>query len=648
MLRLRRYPAHKPTLLLQAAEEKWTYDGDLSLNHDLDIYSELTLLPTKIEATSHNLNIYTHSLFTSTEATIGVSGSSAAAIPNTLSDSPSDGSSGNNAGSIRLYVELADPKTLETVSIAAAGGHGSDGQSSGKAESGGRGGNGGNSGSVLLALNTGRFSKELVDKTNTILDGDYESKEDQSQALLGFCEYFDLFASHAVSMPSVAAAVKELRASLSAGADAKDLLIYLRKRIISELENSSLHMETSIRSKINVRPGDAGAGGRGTTSRGAGGTPGMETPGNTKVMVFNPDADEMRKLPLAIAHPDQCAMVLQSAKIDYYRGDKESVESCGERLVRLRDRLLFLEGLSPSDPIYQAYKDAEPSMHLVPRADLPKEELHSIASLREIYGDVISLLNQLTAGYDFFGHKPDWVPRGSRTFYDELTMTLAELVEKTESAFKKYYAENADADKKINGLKDMKAQAQQIVDTANDFLDRIKPTLETTVHSVLSLDADMKDCKRVLKDEIDKEIEAIKALKPALGADFLDIVEACTMIVFCPNPAMIAVQVMGLGYKAFKGDEIENDLGEKVNEKLLIHSVSNIQSSAQSLVNGYKTKKGEDQVTVDDPSASKLVTQKEDFLKLISDFKKILGEDKLKPVVKAFDDFISKYKPLLH
>lgn len=643
MLSIRKYPVDKPKLLLQVAEEKWNYDGDLTLAHDLTIYSELTLLPDKIEAAGHNFNLYTHSIYTSSKSTISVSGDPAAATPDTLSDAPTVGNPGGNGGSIRLYVEFADPKILKTVSLAAAGGNGSDGQSSGKADSGGEGGSGGDSGSVLVAINAGKFSKELIDKANAIMSSDYQSNEDRIQALSGFCQYFDTFASHAASMPAVADTVKELKANLGAGGDTKVLLSNLRKKIIREIDNASLPLETSIRSAVDVRPGNAGTGGRGVTKTGDGGAAGKEIAGNTSVLIFSPDSEEMRRIPLAIAHPDQCAMVLQFAKLDYYRGDKTSIQSCGDRLVRLRDRLLFLEGLAVSDPIYQAYQKAETSMYLTPRPDLAKAELQSIASLREIYDNVLSLLRQLTAGYDFFGHKPDWVPRGSRVFYDDLTKTLSDLVKDTETAFRSYTAADVDSQKKIGGIKDMSKQAQQTVDTAKRFLERIKPTLETTVVSILSLDEDMKDCKRVLKDEIDKEIEAIKALKPALGADFHDIVEACTMIVFCPNPAMIAVQVMGLGYKAFKGDEIQDDSGEKVKKELLIHDVSNIQGDTQSLINGYKARKGEDQATIDDPSASKLVMEKEKFLKLISNYKKTLGEDKLKPVVKAFDEFIRKY-----
>ena len=66
----------------------------------------------------------------------------------------------------------------------------------------------------------------------------------------------------------------------------------------------------------------------------------------------------IRKTTFAFAHPEQCAMLLDRAKVLYYMGADQPSGKAGDLFQRIIRRLSFLP-LTPTDPLYKAYADLE-------------------------------------------------------------------------------------------------------------------------------------------------------------------------------------------------------------------------------------------------------------------------------------------------
>ncbi|KAK5624383.1 hypothetical protein RRF57_000099 [Xylaria bambusicola] len=141
---------------------------------------------------------------------------------------------------------------------------------------------------------------------------------------------------------------------------------------------------------------------------------------------------------MPFAHSDQCSMVLGTAKFYYFQAslvraspetdDKtevpaknEPLERCYITFSRLQNRLLFLDTLKPEDKLYQAYKDAEYNMRIMPRAGAqPTKDISAIVALKEIQNEADLTLRQISAQVDFYGHPSGYVPRASHKFYSTL------------------------------------------------------------------------------------------------------------------------------------------------------------------------------------------------------------------------------------
>jgi hypothetical protein len=85
----------------------------------------------------------------------------------------------------------------------------------------------------------------------------------------------------------------------------------------------------------------------------------------------------------------------------------------------------------------------------------------------------------------------------------------------------------------------------------------------------------MTECKKDLIEKLAAQADAISRVEQKLGVDFNDVVEAATMVAFCPEPAMLLIQGSGLAYKAVKDAKIEDDDGEPgIKKDLLVKKMT--------------------------------------------------------------------------
>ena len=639
---LRKYPSNKPSVILQASDTAWTYDNLIALDHDLDIYAESVTLPAHLSAQGRHIGIYSNRLDVLSDSEIQVSGAPGTSENVNLFANVKSGGKGGNAGEIELYVEEASLDTFQRLRLRAAGGKGGSGEDTASGDVGGLGGDGGNAGPVTSAVRTWGFTATLMDRANAILRAKNESEALKRQMLQDFITYCSRLEHPQSDKPDHSSKVAELKSALTTNSSVDDLIDRFREQIGNIFSNESSAFDTLIGSKVESAGGAYGTGGQGKKRSNQNGKPGTSV--IPKVSYCYLRSDKLRQLGMPIAHPDQCAMVVNLAKLDYYIDSEASKKSATERLMRLHDRLLFIDGLQASDSIYKAYQTAEVRLHVLPRPQAASAtvELASISRLREVAAEVDDLLRQIAGGLDFYGHKAEWVPRGSREFYDNLTMAMLSNAQLIEKAHETYRNADKDTAKKTTAVREVRNQAHVGAEAARDYIEQLRPLLEATVIAIGSMDFHMKECKNELLQKMQDQIAAIKRVEEKLGADFGDIVEAATMVAFCPNPAMVLIQGAGLTYKAVKDAKIENDDGEPgIKKDLLVKKMSSLEKGTNALVQGYKASKADDHAaTIDDPSATKLLTKKEDFMELMSNYTKALGDEKLEDIAKSFDTFI--------
>ncbi|KAM0553383.1 hypothetical protein ACHAPJ_007397 [Fusarium lateritium] len=659
---LRKYPPDKPSIILNGTDTQWPYDGSLELNHDVDIYTEAISLPTHINAKGHHVGIFASSINTLGAVDLVVSGTEGNSEPKSLSSGKDKGSDdksttktaipsgalaggrGGNAGDVQIYVEDANLDTFKNLRISSSGGRGGNGQDTDNFDTGGLGGDGGDAGQVAVAVRTWGFTSTLNERATAILYSTDKDTEAQKRKLLEDFMTSCIRLEHPQGdKPNHSKEIAILKASLASDKGFATIMNEFRAMIGHMFRQEASAFNAVVGSGIEYSGGTYGLGGRGTKHTNSNGKTGKETIPEIGYCFLQPDL--LRQLSLPIAHPDQCSMILQLAKIDYYVGSNDSLKSAIDRLTRLRDRLLFLDGLAPEEPIYKAYRDAEVRMHLLPRAQIisTSDEPIAFAGLREISAEVDALLRQIAGGFDFYGHKTDWVPRGSHSFYDKTTLEMlnhAIIAEKAWTDYRKAEKENS---VKMAALREMRNQARARADAASDFITYMKPIIEASANSIGSMDFDMKQQKAELLRKIKDQTIAIGRLEPSPGIKFTDMVEAATMVAFCPDLPMVLIQGAGLVYKSQDEAKIkDDDDGESgIKRELLVKKMTTIEKGVESLVSAYRANVTDDRLAeADDPAADKLIAKKEEYMELVGNYKKALGEQSITDVEEAFESYI--------
>ena len=647
---IRKYPSDKPSIILQGSDTDWSYDGVVALDHDLDIYAESLTLPAHLTSKGHHIGIYANSITVLDKAEIVVSGAPGADETNNAFPGVKSGGKGEDAGNIELYTENASLGVFKNLQLLSVGGKGGSGEDTSKEEIGGLGGDGGNAGQVTCAVRTWGFTATFMERATAVLRAKQVSEAQEYQILQDFVSYSNRLEHPQKDKPDHSSQILELKNALASNSAVDDLMNIFREAISTILSDESSAFESLIGSKVEYSGGAYGIGGRGTKGANKNGKAGK--PVYPKILYCYLQSNKLLQLSMPIAHPDQCAMILHLARLDYYISSESSMKTAIERLTRVRDRLLFLDGLQASDPIYKAYEAAEVRLHILPprRIGSTSSDLASIASLREVAADVDALLRQIAGGFDFYGHTAGWVPRGSREFYDKLTLDMLENAKTAEKAHEGYRKAEKDNTTKLAAVRNMRNQASVGAEAARDFAVRLRPVLEAALITIGSMDYHMKECKKELVTKIKDQSQAIRRVDEKLGANFSDIVEAATMVAFCPNLAMVLIQGAGLTYKAVKNANIENDDDEPgIKKELLIRKMSSLSKGTDALVQSYKASSADDgTIAIDDPAATKLITKKEDYMELVSNYSKALGEEKIEEVEKAFDTFVGTHSSSLH
>ena len=335
------YPDFSPYSKVHIFSESITFTGDLLSQHGISLFCNdiISVSPVKINTTGKDGDDQT---------------------PDALAEN------GGQGGPINFYIQSGSSEASESISFVANGGAGGNNTIEGS-----QAGNGGDGGRVVRIFQSNYSALMdsilifLARKAKTLIHN--ESPVDQKDPIyIAASELFFIATSVAGVEEMVTDLLDDLNKRLSdidngTPVTNRELLITITTLLGNLEEKIISKQKDNFEVSVEFSGGDPGSGMNGKTGK-VGGS------GSDTYWVQTRYDQTIRQTELAFAHPEQCAMLLERAKIFYYMGLREKATDLFQRLLR---RLSFLP-LESGDPLYKAYTDSD----IMPSNSL--EQLESI------------------------------------------------------------------------------------------------------------------------------------------------------------------------------------------------------------------------------------------------------------------------------
>ena len=426
--------------------------------------------------------------------------------------------------------------------------------------------------------------------------------------------------------------IKDLRTALSTNDSGKALKLLRRIDTILTEQNQGGAIES--RHEVSSHGGSYGVDSKGLTN----GLPGKDS--KPQILAVS-SPDDRCSWTVPFAHPVQCRMLLEKAKLQYFIGGSKTVES-SMKLLRLLnqliDRLAFLDVLKPEHELTAAYYGSAERLFLSSGAA-------AINDLKAIRSEASTYLRQLQDGRDFYGNDQNYVPRGSYQDYaaDNSEDVMWSNLKNLEAVYTAYLQAQAKDQEKVDAIKKAASSATQTIASNKSRIEILKIELEKDRIKIQSYDDPIKNQYAVVtKAAANIEDQIQKAWQCPLSS----ILGALGQCLFAPGSAMILLQGVTLANTANTQIASDDDDSRKINKAYLIkkvHKVLGDDSKARhsSLMEGHKLLP-DGTIGVDDEGAEVLMGAEKDMLALIQDYTDTIGKTNVEDLKTAFDQYVGK------
>ncbi|KAF2689358.1 hypothetical protein K458DRAFT_329710 [Lentithecium fluviatile CBS 122367] len=608
----KKFPLTDPTLILSVSDKP--PDLPSVLSRDLTVFSERLEITHKTSSPSE-ASVYSpsHLLLCTNQfectpkddrVEINLSGPSA----------PNADANGKNGGDIQFYVEDASDGMLGT-RFRARGGDGWDGITDQA------GTNGGNAGHISI------FFRSVYGRAMALLDAildSYISKTSSDwKGLLS--EFSDLLSNDDD--------LKKLDTSIQEWAQFKALAdqsfsrkgLRLLQKIGINLSLAEETLETKLFKMTDTSGGRYGVGGRGSGDSPAAqnGNPGKDTEPSVTAWI---DPTHQCTWSIPFAHPVQCRMLLEKAKLAYFVGGNKSLANAMIYLRRLQDRLAFVDQITDSSILQQAYATAAPALFI---DDSLGKGQTIVNSLKAVKSEATSHLDQLNKGRDFYGNTPYYVPRGSYELYmsgkiddDPLWKTLSTL----EHTYSAYLEAEKDYDTKSDEIETAVNSCTDMILTNKDNIVYLRNEAEKDLVMIKSYTSPISEKREQLMKSLE---EAKEAVADSFNVPTPEILDALGMCIMVPEGGMKILQGSSLIYSGLT-QLPSDDGGGRIDKNYLIRKMKTVMGEndeelKESLKEGYKILK-DGTIEETDPGAEMLLLAEKDMDALLGQYEKAIGE----------------------
>ncbi|KZT19025.1 hypothetical protein NEOLEDRAFT_1183727 [Neolentinus lepideus HHB14362 ss-1] len=529
---------------------------------------------------------------------------------------PSDANGGNGYNVCFSSANVAAGRVFGVHAQGGDGGAGYSGIAAG--QKGGDGGNGGDGGIIFFIYND--IYRVAFEACRTYhYETDDKKKQKELQEWIDFCQQT---ITHPQWLVDNIRRFADTYANMSLD-DQSDGV----DDLLESIDSASSGFASKISSKTSYHGGFYGVGGQGTPTDGKNGASGQM--GQYKAMRTMRVVD-VRACSEMLFHPDQVAMTLRDALDNYFLGSDESVLHCGRSLRILIDRLSFLSDLKSSDPLYRAYAQYETDLFILPSGGADPT---SVTSLKNSLQRAKAYMSQLGKGFDFYGHDPTWVPRGSYDFYKTQLKDVLDGVTGIEDNYWDYVNSVKDQIKRRATIRQSQVTAKIVIDRAKSDIRRLEDSLSITAKLIASFSPLIPEKRKALLSEIEKLSYDIQH---HFAVSFSNFIDAAAQFAFSPGLPMGTVQAGRLIFDA--KTTIPDGYGGKIDKDYLINQVEGITADTEGLEEGLKMGSGSPTLTIDDPGAAKLIAEEKKLVALINQYGYLLKD--LKSIRAKFDDYI--------
>lgn len=397
--------------------------------------------------------------------------------------------------------------------------------------------------------------------------------------------------------------------------------------------------------------GSYGKGSRGDSEDGKNGKVGLDG----QVFANWLTVSEILKAKTCFAHPTQCQMLLDKAKVFYYFGSPTSTARSDLILQKLETRLLFLGGAQDNivgSTLAHEYESAE--QRLFVHADPPvenendpdwkkkqKREPAAVRLLRAVRDEASRMRQQMHLGLEFYGPDGDTIPNLSIYSYQGYLKEFMDHAAMTEESYSKYQIALDDTDKKLAALRLATDATAKRRSTNEYYYQNARGIVEENATKIEDLTEPLEKARGLLAGEV----ESIqKLIKDAFSVSLKDAVSAIGQVLFTSGPAlpiMFGLQAADICEDA--STKIENDLGEKLKKSYVIKQIKSFTGETlKGLFEQYTTKADGDLV-LKDGDTTKLVMAENHLDNLIDSVSEKLNGDTTGCRVKErFDKYIGE------
>ncbi|KAG6826788.1 hypothetical protein H0H92_014396 [Tricholoma furcatifolium] len=512
---------------------------------------------------------------------------------------------GGNGGPINFYVQNGSEDVSKRLLFVAKGGKGGD-----VVVKGSTGGNGGDGGSIIRLFQS-RYS--------AMLGGIYDflARKDAQDLTLPVHKDDPIYLAASQLLLVVLAAVATEKDIIDTIAAFREVISDIGKHLprkVDDLVKTASFLRNAIEDvtdkqhddfKTNTTyTGGYGGSGKGVQGiTGANGKAGSDT--SLFLTTYNPD---ISKTTFAFAHPEQCSMLLERARVFYYMGSSELLVKTELVLQRIVERLSFLpqKVYTPSD----------------------------LSKIQSIKTAASNLLVQLATGVSFNGHPTNWAPRGSYTFYDPALNRALEDHKAFELAYIDYHAALRKQEKLTEhvGLA-LQQTSQMIGDLIADINELVK-RLQDTENLVISLTNPVESAHAVL-------LKKFEELKDRIKNDFElsvpQLMNALRSFAFSPTKSMAGVEGLNLLYEGLTS--VPDIDGHPVNKDHIIGKIKRGEATVKS-IKDILGRELDGEFKVDDPFGTRIMTAEEDMMSFLDAYANSSFADVIDEIKEAFDAFV--------
>lgn len=566
--------------------------------------------------------ISTQLLSATDDAVLSTAGSPGKSVvdPNMSIGTPGKtGGPGKSAGQLNFFLGSAEG-VGPPIKLLASGGNGGAGQTGRNGAAGGNGGPGGNGGAVtfLAGVVTRIWLDQLQDLNHL---PSYEQKEQSLHSLLS------TIPKDASSAPAWKDAISNMHSALKAATN--DNFMQEISTAALAIEAISINYQTSAVAAIDITGGDYGTYGSGSPN-GKNGVPGKN--GTKTIVLFGKPKDLLTQhfKPFFLIHPSQCARLLDKIRLMYLAlnpiTDPSSVSNLMILLLRLKART----------DLFVAAKDSSDLVKYYHKHELQYGAVKSVEQFRSINTQTQRYLAQLKSGQDSFGYDANHVPLASFNFYKNLLSKLIKDFKPIEDNYQNYFTALKDNTATMEHIKSARSQYGATKNQAESQLHLLKPVFQKIVTIIDSYQTILPPLKQKLEDEL-KSFQT--EIQNHFDFNFDTFIQSLTSLAFAPESKfMLLTQASNFLYQSTT--EVTNDIGIPVKKSYLIDQIKAVKSDVKSITEGFKSLNN-GTLQPDDPGASKLVAEQQQYMKFISQFKNQFGSE-LKSVKTAFNNYISK------